>query len=109
MLPSALPAFSAPTGVRVVPSLAASSGETAAMTLEANRESARAPVCSMVIVLLFIGFIRTSQISSGAGSLAAEPKPSIRIAGLPTAMTIHGRGCQAMLGMPSMSSVGRRD
>ncbi|MCY1559301.1 hypothetical protein D9M68_963250 [compost metagenome] len=44
MLPSALPAFSAPSGVRLVPSLAASSGETAAITLLASRVSARAPV-----------------------------------------------------------------
>jgi hypothetical protein len=41
MLPSALPAFSAPSGVSDVPSLAASSGETAAITLLASREKAK--------------------------------------------------------------------
>ncbi|MCY1536247.1 hypothetical protein D9M68_716950 [compost metagenome] len=43
MLPSALPAFSAPMGVSVVPSLAASSGDTAASAAAENKARDRAP------------------------------------------------------------------
>ncbi|MNH37412.1 hypothetical protein D3C79_983140 [compost metagenome] len=49
--PSALPAFSAPIGVRLAPSLAASSAETAAMTLVANRDRPSTPACSRVLVV----------------------------------------------------------
>ncbi|MCY1456506.1 hypothetical protein D9M71_737290 [compost metagenome] len=62
MLPSALPAFSAPSGVRLVPSLAASSGETAAITLVANRVSARAPVFNSFIEFIPL-LIRSSRRS----------------------------------------------
>ncbi|MNQ35632.1 hypothetical protein D3C85_491230 [compost metagenome] len=48
MLPSALPAFSAPTGVSVVPNLAASSGDTAARAAVENKASDRAPDRSRV-------------------------------------------------------------
>ncbi|MDT4875864.1 hypothetical protein FQZ97_1112630 [compost metagenome] len=51
MLPSAFAAFSAPSGVRLAPSLAASSGDTLAMTPVARRDSASAPVCSRVVVV----------------------------------------------------------
>ena len=43
MLPSALPSFCAPMGVRLLPSLAASSGETAAVTEPASGLRASAP------------------------------------------------------------------
>src|SRR3989344_2081816 len=52
--PSALPAISAPTGVSVVPSLDASSGDTAAITPLANSESVRAPVCSRLFVVFIV-------------------------------------------------------
>ncbi|MNN45024.1 hypothetical protein D3C81_1593390 [compost metagenome] len=54
MLPSALPAFSAPIGVSEVPSLAASLAETAAMTWVASRLSASAPVCSRIFFVVVI-------------------------------------------------------
>src|SRR5690606_12538880 len=54
MLPSALADFSAPSGVRLVPSLAASSADTAANTLPASRERVRALISCVVV---FIGLI----------------------------------------------------
>src|SRR5690606_14988145 len=71
MVPAALPAFSAPIGVKVVPSLAASDSETAAITLPANRDSASAPVCINVFVFIcvsLIGQLRSSRQSSGPRS-----------------------------------------
>ncbi|MNP52203.1 hypothetical protein D3C76_1465790 [compost metagenome] len=50
MVPSALPAFSAPMGVREVPSLATWSAGTAAITLPASSERARVPVLNKVRV-----------------------------------------------------------
>ncbi|SST09103.1 Uncharacterised protein [Acinetobacter baumannii] len=62
MLPSALPAFSAPNGVRLVPSLAASSADTAAITWVASRLRASTPVCRRI----FVVFIRSSSSLSPA-------------------------------------------
>src|SRR3990167_4387239 len=57
--PSALPAISAPTGVSVVPSLAASSGDTAAITPLASSERVRALVCSrLFVVFIYIVFLK---------------------------------------------------
>ncbi len=55
--PAALPAFSAPSGVRLVPSLFASSADTAAITLTASRLRARAvPNCRIILRIEFILF-----------------------------------------------------
>ena len=51
MVPAALPAISAPIGVNVVPSLAASSAETAAMTLLAMIDSPSTPTCNRLLVI----------------------------------------------------------
>src|SRR5690606_18128773 len=56
MVPAALPAFSAPSGVRVVPSLAASDSDTAAITLPDRRESANTPVCIRFLVFICVSF-----------------------------------------------------
>src|SRR5690606_33899349 len=53
MLPSALPAFSAPSGVSEVPSLAASSDVTAAITLLASREKAKTLNSFLVVFIRF--------------------------------------------------------
>ncbi|MNP11236.1 hypothetical protein D3C76_1034130 [compost metagenome] len=67
MLPSVLPAFSAPNGVSVVPSWAASFSETAANTLLANRLSARVPTIKTLIFfmlsILCLWSIRSSRRS----------------------------------------------
>ncbi|MDT4875984.1 hypothetical protein FQZ97_1113950 [compost metagenome] len=57
MLPSALPAFSAPMGVRLEPSCAASSGETLAITLVASRLRASALVVRRVRVAVIGAFL----------------------------------------------------
>ncbi|MNJ50745.1 hypothetical protein D3C77_460320 [compost metagenome] len=52
--PSALPAFSAPIGVSVEPSLAASSADTAAMTLVASSDRPSTPACSRFLVIFIV-------------------------------------------------------
>src|SRR5690606_4281068 len=53
MVPSALPALSAPNGVSEVPSFAASSGDTAAITLLASRERAKTLNSFLVVFIRF--------------------------------------------------------
>ena len=57
MDPSALPAISAPSGVMVVPSFAASSEGTAARTFVAINDSAKAPICTVVLFMLFLRIV----------------------------------------------------
>jgi len=56
MVPAALPAFSAPRGVNVVPSCSAFSGETFAETDSASSESVTAPavVNNLFIIILSV-------------------------------------------------------
>ncbi|MCY1311124.1 hypothetical protein D9M70_613930 [compost metagenome] len=49
--PSALPAISAPIGVRLLPSLSASAAGTAAMTPVASSESPRTPAWNRLLVI----------------------------------------------------------
>ncbi|MNR44882.1 hypothetical protein D3C85_1636760 [compost metagenome] len=51
ILPSAFAALTPPIGVSVLPSCAASSGETLAITAVARSESARAPDCTSILVV----------------------------------------------------------
>ncbi|MNP72006.1 hypothetical protein D3C76_1684690 [compost metagenome] len=62
MLPSALPAFSAPTAVRVVPSFAATSGDTAAW---ATLVKATERLAASSVLTNFIGIL----LRSGSGSI----------------------------------------
>ncbi|MCY1250970.1 hypothetical protein D9M72_646730 [compost metagenome] len=56
--PSALPAFSAPIGVRLVPSLAASLAETAAITLVASNDRPSTPTCNRLLVTFIFMVVR---------------------------------------------------
>ncbi|MNV69484.1 hypothetical protein D3C71_1623970 [compost metagenome] len=49
--PSALPAISAPIGVRLLPSLSASAAGTAAMTPVASNDSPSTPTCNRFLVI----------------------------------------------------------
>src|SRR5438128_190194 len=59
--PSALPAISAPIGVRLLPNLSASAAGTAAMTAVASSESPRTPACKRLLVTFILLFVLKMQ------------------------------------------------